>query len=84
MALVKFNINNYVYVRLREPGRIELKKQHEELNKSFGGKLGDYTAPKEDGNGWSRWQMHDLMNRFGHMTSCGFDPPFETEIKFEL
>jgi hypothetical protein len=77
---MEFNINNTVYVRLTQVGKNELIKQHAELKVSFP-KLHDHTPKIEDDEGWSKWQMWDLMNRFGHLMSLGFTLPFETDIK---
>lgn len=84
MGEICFNVNDYVFVRLKERGRKELKRQHDELDKVVGGTLGDYKSYTEDKDGWSKWQLHSLMNYFGHIMTIGFDPPFEPNIKFEL
>ena len=60
--MIEFNINNYCYVQLTDAGRKELKQQHDELNKHFNGMLGDYKPAQEDNDGWSKWQMHSVMN----------------------
>lgn len=52
---MKFNINNYIYVKLTDIGLSELKKQHDELSESFPG-LGEFEAPKVDEDGWSKFQ----------------------------
>lgn len=81
--LVKFNINDYVLVKLTPLGRVIHKANHIELfeNAKF---RPDYTPPKEDADGWSKWQMHDLMSQFGHQLQLGFDIPFETTIQIEV
>lgn len=63
---MKFNINNFVKVKLTETGRKELFKQHKELRKRFH-ELPPYELlPKEDSEGWSSWQLWTLMLYFGH------------------
>jgi hypothetical protein len=76
----EFNINNYVSVRLTDDGHKELKRQHDSLNLQLNGRLGEWKGVKEDADGWSRWQMWDLMNRFGHMLSLGSVMPFDPLI----
>lgn len=78
--MMEFNINEYVAVRLTDEGRAEHKRQHDELNAQFTKKL-DYRPPKEDEEGWSKWQAWVLINTFGHMVDMGSMPPFETTIR---
>lgn len=79
-----FNINHNVYVKLNEIGIEELKRQHEELLASFP-KLEnhEFKLPVTDQEGWSKWQMHNLMSSLGHLCTIGFEPPFEPNIKIE-
>ncbi len=79
MNEVHFNVNYWVKVKLKENGIAELERQHEELQKMFP-KVGKFKSPKMDEHGYSMFQMHDLMNRFGHMMQLGLDCPFETTI----
>ena len=78
-----FNINEYIAVQLTDAGRAEHKRQHDELKKVIP-KLGEYTPPKEDDNGWSKWQAWSLMNTFGHMVRPAFDPPFSTMVRIDI
>jgi len=80
--MIDFNINNYVHVKLTEVGVNEMKRQHEQLKESFP-KLGEFKLPSTDDDGWSKWQMHSLMNTFGHLCSCTMKVPFETTIRIE-
>jgi Mn-dependent DtxR family transcriptional regulator len=82
--MIEFNINNYCFVQLTDAGRKELKKQYDELNKYLKGSLGDYKPVEEDANGWSKWQMHSVMNQLGHMLTNGGDIPFNTTIKIDV
>ncbi len=82
VSMIEFNVNDYIFVKLTDAGRAELKRQHDELNKEVHGALGEYIPPVEDSDGWSKWQMHSIMNRLGHMMLVGFnDIPFETTIR---
>ena len=82
MALINFNINNHVLVKLTDVGREELRRQHNDL---FRNCLAEHPfhPPKEDENGWSRWQQWTLMEELGSKCGMGQNMPFETEIKFE-
>ena len=75
----KLNINDKVRVRLTDLGREELVRGHEKL---FRGRW-PYRAPHEDAEGWSEWQLWDLMHRLGHMCSLGSRLPFETVIEIK-
>jgi hypothetical protein len=81
---IDFNINDYVLVKLTDVGRMELKRIYTDLNKNLNGIMGDYTPPVEDSEGWSRWQMWDLMNKLGSVMRYFVDPPFNTDIKIEV
>ena len=76
----EFNVNNYVYVKLTDLGRTELKRQHDKLEQMFP-KIGPH-RPKEEVDGWSKWQLWDLMHTLGGKMGLGFiDVPFETTIR---
>lgn len=69
---MRFNINNSVRVKLTDTGRHHNRQEHPR------------SAPflKEDADGWSRWQLWDLMHTFGSLLSLGAGRlPFETEIE---
>lgn len=79
-----FNINNNVYVRLTDYGRKIHRNIYNAIAKEYAGKLPwAYKAPKEDKEGWSKWQLHDLMNIFGEFMVMGCELPFETTIRIE-
>ncbi len=63
-----FNVNDYVEVQLTDEGRAFLKKQDEEFYKDYPA-VRKYTPKREDENGWSQWQMHELMEELGSGTS---------------
>jgi len=77
-----FNVNDYVKVKLTEAGINELRNQHEELKKR--GYEGDFKTPEVDENGYTKYQLHYLMNLFGHLMHLGFCVPFETEILIDI
>lgn len=80
--MIEFNVNHGVMVKLTNVGVEELRRQHEELREHFP-KLRQFVPPKTDSEGWSNFQMHDLMNKFGHMMVMGSGLPIETEILLE-
>ena len=84
-SLVAFNINGSVLVKLTDYGRNCLRANYNRLAEAYGGKLTwKFRLPKEDSEGWSRWQMWSLMEELGPHIKMGFNPPFETEIKIEV
>ena len=74
-----FNIDSYVKVKLNDTGLAELRRQGEDLRKSST-KLGKYKPPKIDSDGYTKFQMHDLMNRLSHLCALGLEPPFHQNI----
>ena len=76
---MKFNINDYVKVKLTEKGLRTLKKQHEELKRKAPS-IGEYREPKIDREGYTKFQLWDLMSHFGTECSLGLEIPFDTEI----
>lgn len=68
---MKFNVNDYVRVRLTDAGRAIL---------ALGDPLG--VSPQEDAEGWSRWLLWDLANKFGGHLGLGRPAPFSAEIDF--
>ena len=82
---VRFNVNHYVRVKITPHGKKCLRKNYDDLAKSYGGKLSfPFRLPKADKDGWTRFQMHDLIANFGQHMYCGCEVPFETEIEILL
>lgn len=67
-----FNINYYVKVKLTKTGRDILKNDPMRT-----------LSVDEDENGYSKWQMWDLMATFGKYIHMGGNLPFETNIIIE-
>ena len=82
--LIAFNINDSVLVKLTDKGREIHRNWHEELRRQVPTYKGTYLPPKEDENGYSRFQLWSLMNYFGPFCSLGLEVPFDTEILFEV
>lgn len=76
---IPFNINHYVYVKLTDYGIECLQKEHDEL---FGAFKFELRIPPEDENGWTKWQLHDIMSKLGKYFG-GLKVPFETNILIE-
>ena len=74
---IDFNLNGYIWIQLTDDGRKALEQQYKKLG------LRAYTPKEEDEDGWSKWQMHDLMNHFGEMMYPRLDPPFKPNIRIE-
>lgn len=76
-----FNMNDHVKVKLTPHGKQLHRQQYDDLVKRCGGcPPFAYSPVKEDGQGWSKWQLRELMNRFGKHVYNGCEPPFETKI----
>lgn len=80
--MLKFNINEHVKVKLTNYGRTVLAEEHALFWEKAGHpKPPEYTPPKEDREGWSKWQMWALMQAFGSHISLGGENCFETTIE---
>ena len=74
------NLNSYVWVKLTDEGREELLKQHISLHETISETVPEFKVQDEDEDGWSRWQLHYLISKLGHMVRMGRDVPFETTL----
>jgi len=83
MMDISFNMNGRVRVRLNQKGIDIMRHQHDELNnyiRSRGGKgLRPFSADIDD-EGYTSFQMWDLMERFGEHMTLGSEPPFHLEV----
>lgn len=77
-----FNLNHNVRVKLTDVGRAAILKNHKNL---FGDRA-DKFAPRKviEVEGWSEWQLWELMAEFGPYLSNGRPVPFETEIQMPV
>ena len=78
--MIDFNLNDTVWVQLTEFGLAEHKRGHEV---AFG-EVGSYKPPPTDEDGWSKWQLWELIGMFGGVMRIGFNSPFETTIRLDL
>lgn len=78
--MIPFNVNEYTLVKLTPTGIAELKRQHDEFQPKLPPSARCDFSVKVDANGYTKFQMWDLMKRLG--TLCGMcrPEPFETNI----
>ena len=76
--MTPFNINNTVKVKLTSTGIEVLKLSHEELQKKFP-LLSNFVVPDTDSNGYSTWQLLELISCFGPTINVR-NPPFHSDI----
>jgi len=74
---MRFNVNGYVRVRLTPLGR----QIHQEHWAPHTTDIGREYRPAEETDGWSEWQMWELMQLYGSHIGNGLPLPFETEIE---
>lgn len=79
---MKFNINNYVKVRITPNGIKALETNHNHL-KNIAPSIGDFRPPEIDSDGFVKFQLWQLMQEFGPYIKMGVALPFETEIEIE-
>ena len=85
MTLVRFNINDNVRVKLTPKGKAHYLHKHEEMVGFTGQDPFPFEPKKEDKDGWSTWQLWDLMNTFGDEMRLGATACFEdNEILLEM
>lgn len=83
MSRLAFNINEYVYIRVKPEGFAHWKALDDEyLSVQWQRPLSDYTK-QEGPDGYVRMQMHEFMRVFGYNLSLGFNPVFHTDILFD-
>lgn len=80
---VAFDVNDYVRVKLTDRGRKIHRQQFRQLNRQLP-ETADlkYSPPNEDEDGWCKFQLWDLMQRFGPYIGMCEDLVFETTIEF--
>jgi hypothetical protein len=78
--VIELNINDWVSVKLNDIGRDRHRADFDRWTANLQRKP-EYRAPKEDAEGWSKWQLWHLMEIFGPLINLGAIPPFETTIR---
>ena len=74
-----FNVNDLVWIKLTGAGRDILAKRESEFNRLYMPSKGGW-FPKSDADGWSKWQLWQVMSEFGADCFNGCKVPFETTI----
>jgi hypothetical protein len=69
-----FNINHMIRVKLTARGK-RLLQMHRPICSA---------TLRVDADGWSEWQLWELMQTFGEHCVMGLEPPFETTIEFSI
>jgi len=75
----RIDMNGYVKVKLNKEGDRILKESHDRLYYGISIKR-EYKAISKDKDGYSKFQLWELMSQFGEHISMGCIPPFDTEI----
>jgi hypothetical protein len=81
---MEFNCNDYVKVRLTDEGRRIHRANYEALVSSMPPLAREnvpYIEPKEDADGWSQWQLWELMSQFGPWMRMAYNNPFDMNIR---
>ncbi len=72
------NINSYVWIKLTEEGKKMLALYDEPVTSK------GYEEKRPTKNGYTRFQLNDVMNIFGSVIYCGNNKiPFGTNIKID-
>lgn len=78
--MIIVNVNDTVLVKLTSTGIAELERQHNELVEMYPS-VKPFQPPITDEDGYSKFQLHDLIYKLGHLLSIGSCLPFETNIR---
>lgn len=85
MEYVKININDYIKVKLTNRGKDIYYRQYDEINKKAGKILIEPEYPKADSDGYSHFQIWELMKLYGsHLSLLSTELPFETNLQIEI
>ena len=77
------NLNDTVLVKLTDRGRELMRANHDALWANYKVPPYEFKLPKEDAEGFSRWQMWSLMQEFGpHIHMC-MQNPFDLTLRVE-
>ena len=76
-----FSMNQNVKVKLTTFGIEKLKEKHDKI-RAYAPGLGEFKIPGTDFNGYSTFQLWELMEDIGEYWGMGKRLPFETTIYF--
>lgn len=78
------NINHNVRVKLTDCGREIHRQNFAQFLATFPKFPYAYRQPEEDADGWSTWQLWNLMQEFGDHLHMGTSLPFDTTIELDV
>ena len=84
---ITINLNDIVKVKLTNVGKDIYYHQNDELNeviKRRGGRLLENRMPRVDEEGYTSFQLHDLMTLYGPHVAMWKQLPFETNMLYEV
>lgn len=85
MRKYKFNLNEYIYVKIFDEGYRIMSDENNEILRhmpKYHKTPDDYKA-RADKDGYSKMQAHDFFSTFGKYLTLGFKTPFDINILFE-
>lgn len=77
------NLNDTVLVKLTDRGRELMRANYDALWADRKVPPYEFKLPKEDAEGFSRWQLWSLMQEFGPHIHMGMQNPFDLTIRVE-
>tara|TARA_R110000744_G_scaffold147612_1_gene260561 strand:- start:2926 stop:3177 length:252 start_codon:yes stop_codon:yes gene_type:complete len=80
---MNLNLNETALVKLTPIGVKILEERHLELLKSNPNYSTPFLLPNTNGDGYSKWQLWQLMSTFGEHIGMAKELPFETEVVIE-
>ena len=85
MKEVKFNVNDYIKVKLNKSGIDLMRQNHNKIFGDFSSDLLDkytFQEPEVDEKGYTKFQMWHFMDEFGHVGMGVFNGlrPYDTNI----
>lgn len=81
--MVKVNINDNVKVKLSQMGMDIYYHQYDDVNKKYGRIVIEPSYPKQDEEGYTKFQIHTLMSLYGQYMYLGGSVEINT-LPFEM
>lgn len=69
--MIEYNLNKTIYVKLNDVGKDIYKNYIQNLNSNLS------TEPEVDENGYTKFQLWDLIHIFGECIGLGLQTPFD-------
>ena len=85
----RFNLNNYVWVKLTEKGYQHIVDRHNDFLDDFPeiktlSRMTVEELKKEaDQDGYTKFQFHEFMDKFSYMNSMQYDQHFDLNVFIE-